>query len=163
MDKPIMIMMIGIAGSGKSTKAKELSKEYDATIYSSDELREILFGDVNDQSHNKQLFRYIHENIKNDLINGESVIYDACNIDRKNRNAFLNSLKGVNCHKKAIFVCRPYESCIKANLERNRVIPEKVITDMFTKLHPPKYSEGFDSIDFYYPDRNEYISKRKED
>ena len=48
MNVPKFIMMCGLVASGKSTKAKELAKEYNATIYSSDALREEMFGDVND-------------------------------------------------------------------------------------------------------------------
>ena len=48
MDKPTFLMLIGLPASGKSYKAQELSKEYNATIYGSDALREEMFGDVND-------------------------------------------------------------------------------------------------------------------
>ena len=48
------LMMVGLVGSGKSTKAQELSKEYDATIFSSDALREELYGNIDDQEHNQR-------------------------------------------------------------------------------------------------------------
>ena len=48
MDRPVLLILCGLVASGKSTKAKELAKEYNATIYSSDALREEMFGDVND-------------------------------------------------------------------------------------------------------------------
>ena len=70
-----LIMMVGISGSGKSTKAQELSKLYKATIYSSDQLREELYGNVNDQTHNNEIFVELHKRIIQDLKNGISVIY----------------------------------------------------------------------------------------
>ena len=57
-------MMVGLVGAGKSYKAQELSEEYNATIFSSDELRAELFGNVNDQSHNQELFVELHKRIK---------------------------------------------------------------------------------------------------
>ena len=56
MNVPKFIMMCGLVASGKSTRVKELAKEYNATIFSSDALREELFNDVNDQEHNQELF-----------------------------------------------------------------------------------------------------------
>ena len=44
MDKPILIVMCGLAGSGKSTMAKNISSLLDdVEIVSSDELRKELF------------------------------------------------------------------------------------------------------------------------
>ena len=53
---PQMIMMVGLPASGKSTKAQELAKEYNATIFSSDALRKELYGDENIQGDNTKLF-----------------------------------------------------------------------------------------------------------
>lgn len=51
--------MCGISGSGKSTKTKELAKEYNAMIVSTDEIRKIKFNDVNNQKHNREVFKYV--------------------------------------------------------------------------------------------------------
>lgn len=69
---PDLIMLVGIPASGKSSYARQNYKDY--KIYSSDELREKLFNDVNDQVHNNELFRYIHKNIIKDLKNGNNVV-----------------------------------------------------------------------------------------
>ena len=52
MDQPKFIMLCGLPASGKSFKAQELAKLHEATIFSSDALREEMFNDVNDQTHN---------------------------------------------------------------------------------------------------------------
>ena len=74
MDRPVLLMLCGLHASGKSYKAKEFAKEYDATIFSSDALREEMFGNVNDQEHNQELFVELHKRIKGRLIDGKSVI-----------------------------------------------------------------------------------------
>ena len=52
-----LIYLIGLPASGKSYYAKQLSEQYNAKIYSSDNLREELFGDVNECNRNEELFK----------------------------------------------------------------------------------------------------------
>ena len=62
----IFLMMVGIAGSGKTTVAHKLknhlfeteeTKECKLEIFSSDDLRQELLGDINDQSQNKKFLK----------------------------------------------------------------------------------------------------------
>ena len=75
--KPILSMLVGLPGSGKSTYSKT---QKDFVIHSSDALREELYGDENCQDNNTDLFAILHSRIKTDLIDGKNVIYDATNI-----------------------------------------------------------------------------------
>ena len=97
-----MIMMVGIQGSGKSTFAKNM-KDY--VVHSSDELRKELFGSVNYQEKNNELFDELHKRIINDLKKGKNVIYDAMNISYKRRILFLEKLNNIAC-KKAFLAAR---------------------------------------------------------
>ena len=63
-------MMVGLPGSGKSTATEYFAKVYNANIHSSDDIREEIFGDVNDQEHNKEVFEILHKRIKEDIENG---------------------------------------------------------------------------------------------
>ena len=91
MDKPVLYMLCGLSGSGKSEYAKQLKEQLPNTyIFSSDELREELCGDINDQKHNPQVFQELHRRIKSCLKNGCNAIYDATNTKSKLRIAFLN-------------------------------------------------------------------------
>ena len=90
------VMMCGLPGSGKSTYADELARKEGFIVHSSDKIREEL-GDVNDQSKNEQVFTILHKRIKDDLRSEKNVIYDATNINRKRRVAFLRELKHILC------------------------------------------------------------------
>lgn len=90
-----LYMMCGLPGSGKSLYAKEISKVKNAKIYSSDELRKEMFGNVSDTKHNSDLFQELHKRIKNELFKGKNVIYDATNLSHKRRKVFLDSLKKI--------------------------------------------------------------------
>lgn len=71
-------MMVGLPGSSKTTVSKKLSKEYNAIIIATDELREELLGDVQDQSSNGLIFQEaIHRIIEN--LKDKNVIFDATN------------------------------------------------------------------------------------
>ena len=148
-----LIVMCGLSGSGKSTVAKELAAKYNATIFSSDALREELFGDVNEQKHNQELFAELHRRIKECLRHGKSAIYDACNLNYKKRMAFLAELKNIQCSRICVLVATPYEECLKRNAARDRKVPEYVIERQYRQFDVPcQYYEGWGRVDVVFPE-----------
>lgn len=147
---PKFIMCCGLPASGKSTKSQKFAEEYDATIFSSDELRKEMFGDINNQKHNQEVFAELHKRIKACLRSGKNAIYDACNISYKRRMAFLEELKSIPCEKICILMATPYEECLKRNSERERKVPEHVIKRMYMSFNIPYWYEGWDDIKIEY-------------
>lgn len=146
------IMMVGLPGSGKSLRAKNLAVKENAIIHSSDNLRQELFGDKNTQDNNEELFKELHRRIKQDLKGEQNVIYDATNISYKRRKAFLEELKKINCEKICYLVATPYEKCLDQNKSRKRQIPEYVIKKMYLSFYIPQYYEGWDKINIIWND-----------
>lgn len=146
MSKPTLYMLCGLSGSGKSLYAEQLSGRIKAVIFSSDALREELFGDINEQSRNDELFQELHRRIKSCLRSGKDAIYDATNIKLKTRIAFLNEIKNIDCDKHCHIVYRPYEECLKMNRGRDKVVPDHVITKQYMSWNTPYYFEGWDNI-----------------
>ena len=153
--------MVGLVASGKSTKAKELSYAYNAEIFSSDTLREEMFGDINDQEHNQELFVELHKCIKNCLRSGMSAICDATNLSYKKRMAFLAELKSIPCEKICVVMATPYEECLRRNSERERKVPEHVIKRMYHNFNIPYWYEGWDDIQIEYGVFKGYYGKPK--
>jgi predicted kinase len=152
------IMMVGLVGSGKSTRAQKLAEEYDANIHSSDAIREELSGDINNQDINDLVFNTLHNRIKEDLRNGKNCIYDATNINYKKRMAFLQELKNIPCEKICVLMATPYEACLKNNAARERYVPEDVIKRMYMNFHTPWYIEGWNDIRIEYaPGSENYL------
>lgn len=147
---PTLIMLVGLPCSGKSTEAKELAKEYNATIFSSDDLRQELFGDVNEQSRNNELFTELHRRVKNCLMSGKSAIYDACNHHYKERMAFLQQLKNIPCKKCCIVMATPYEECLRRSAIRDRKVPAYVIERMYRAFDVPHAYEGWDMVNIIW-------------
>lgn len=146
-----LVMMAGLPGSGKSTVAKKLAASENAILHSSDDLREELFGDANNQEMNDPLFRELNKRIIGDLMKGNSVVYDATNLSYKKRKEFLDKLN-LACFKECVLVAAPYETCLMRNSRRNRKVPENAIEKMYRSLFIPQYYEGWDRIDIVYKD-----------
>lgn len=84
-----LYIMVGLPGSGKSTKAKEISKETGAIITSLDSMREETAGSRKNWHENPDIFNNTMSrsiaNIQNAMVewhlkNGESVIVDNMNL-----------------------------------------------------------------------------------
>lgn len=152
---PILFMMEGLAGSGKSFVAEALLTKRNGVfdkpiVHSSDALRTELYGDESNQEHNGDLFNELHKRIKDDLRNGRDVVYDATNINKKRRRAFLQELTSIKCHKVCICVLTPYEVVLHQNNNRERIVPEGAIKRMYLSWSPPAIDEGFDNIVLVY-------------
>ncbi|UGO50756.1 polynucleotide kinase [Bacillus phage vB_BanS_Sophrita] len=151
MSKGQFVMLVGIAGSGKSTVAQDLKLTDGASCYiSSDETRIKLFGDVNNQEHNGEVFAEMTKEAKTALQAGAHVIYDATNLNRKRRRGILQQLPR-NIHKQVIYISPDMDTIKYQNNNRDRVVPEHAIANMHKTLQIPIYSEGWDEIQFIIP------------
>lgn len=145
--KPTFTMLVGLPASGKSTYA--IKNEGNAIWLSSDNLREEIHGDVNNQADPAMIFQEMAKRTKEALKEGVSVIYDATNISRKKRKGLLQQLpKGV--HKKVVYMTTPHDVALTFNMKRGRTVPHGVIKKMYKNLQIPIYSEGWDEIEFDY-------------
>lgn len=143
MFKPILILMVGVCGSGKTTKAKDLAVKYNATIISSDSIRVELY-DINDQEHNNEVFDLLHKRVRELLKNNINVIVDATNITMKSRRKFMD----YDATKVAYIMRTDYGICVARDLNRERTVGEHVIKAQIAKFQIPFYEEGFDEIIF---------------
>ena len=150
---PSLLMLVGLPGSGKSTYIKNHFNQ-NLHVHSSDDIREELSGNVNNQDINKEVFELLHKRVKDDLKNGISCVYDATNLNWKRRKAFLESLKGIDCFKVCHVIATPYEVCLEQNNSRDRVVPEEVIERMYRNFDIPWYNEGWNDIQIIYNENN---------
>ena len=137
-----LYMMVGLPGSGKSTIAQKLN----CKIFSSDSLRKELWGSEGVQGDNSQLFNELHRRIKETLKQGEDCVYDATNINAKNRISFLKSISRIDCERICIFVATDFNLCLLRNFQRERHVPYEVIKRMYLNFDIPQFREGWDDI-----------------
>lgn len=154
-----LIVMVGIPGSGKSFIAKKIAIQENATIVSSDEIRERLFGDARIQGKAKLVFKELYETVNKLLSEGKSVIIDATNIKRDRRMTLLEKHKDV--YKECYYVDTPLDMCIQRNIERKRTVESFVLTKFYKELEIPLSGEGFDKINIVHTKSEYSIDKEK--
>lgn len=142
-----LYIMCGIPGSGKSTIAKSISEEKGSMIICPDSIRKELTGREEEQSKNPEVFALAYERTEKALLQGESVVFDATNISKRDRKNFLDRL-GFDHEVIAIVVSADLSTCLRRNAERQRNVPEDVIRRMHERFEMPDLSEGFDKIDY---------------
>lgn len=124
----LLIVMCGISGSGKSTKAKELASRFNAVIVSTDEIRQRVFKDVNDQKHNREVFQIAYKTINTLIKNSVNVIFDATNIKYSSIRELEKNIKHWNDIYRMLYIMdTPIDKAIEQNNKRDRVVPTEVI------------------------------------
>ena len=143
-----LIMLIGIQGSGKTTHSKELSKEYNAQVISTDKVRQTYPGIVE-----SDVFPTVYKLCAAELKEERNVILDATHITPKVRKRTFDALDQyeVKYEKIAIYLDTPVEECIKRVDKRNKnpeeiFIPLEVIESYGKNLIAPSKDEGFSEI-----------------
>ena len=152
MNKPKMIMLVGLPGSCKSTWAEYYAWLHNYTIFSSDAIRKELYGDESEQQDPQKVFRTLHRRIKEALLEGKNCIYDATNLTSKLRRNFLQCISNVNCIKVAKVIWSDYEMCLARNKKRERKVPEHAMERMLRRFEMPAKWEGFNFISVFYMD-----------
>lgn len=158
---PILTILVGLPGVGKSTYAKYLVETQTNTVWiSSDAIRERLYGDGSCQKDPSKVFEIMQEETINALNNGFSVVYDATSITRKSR---ANILGKVPKHvvKHCTVVWAPLDVCYSRDALRDRTVGPEVIEKMLRRFEAPFYDEGFEYIkvhisDVYYNKEHYY-------
>ena len=174
MSKVVFIkVLIGISGSGKSTYARKLAKDYNEEICSTDKYvvahamsrlnedgaklsydqafddiqKNNLFGEITGKFYND-----IEENIKN----GNNFIIDRTNLNARARTSLIKELRelGKKYSKATVIigvVFNPPISVIHDRLEKrimleNKKIPADILDDQIKNFQIPTDKEDFDVL-----------------
>lgn len=146
---PVVIMMVGVPGSGKSSVASDLSRLLSMPVLSSDSYREELSGDANNQAVSKQAWGLVYARAHTVLANGEPCIIDGTHNNAAGRRRDINRYRKSGAATViAVWVDTPLEISLGRNSARDRVVPEPVIQRMWEsiQLSPPLQTDGFDTV-----------------
>ena len=151
MNRPKLIILCGIPGSGKSTYAKDyIGRNCNTVHLSSDAIRKELYGDENIQGNPGEVFTLMQKRAVEALNNGHDVLYDATNITRKDRSGIIGvcpKFAKIECH----IIWAPIEVCIERDSKRERAVGKEVIDRMLKRFQSPYYDEGIDEIKIIKP------------
>ena len=142
MGKRVLIIMVGVPGSGKSTIANQISDSYNIPVVSSDRVRFHLYGNESIQGDYNEVFDEVYRQI-NKWIDCGICIYDATNTKKMWRYTVI--AKTLPTEVIYIIVDPGLEKAIKQNANRKRVCPEYVIHRMYKqfKNEYPKEDECY--------------------
>lgn len=91
VERPSLVVLSGLPGSGKSYFARALARRYPATVLDSDALRAVLFEHPkHTQPEHARLFPAIHLLTERLLGSGAPVVVDATNLKEANRRAYYD-------------------------------------------------------------------------
>ncbi len=147
--------MVGISGSGKSTKAKEIFEKTGAVIVNRDKLREMLFGYTENtiSAYYKLPDLYLKENeissyqnylIERALVKGKDVVLDNTNLKQSYINEILKKFSQFDIEFHLI-ECDLKEA-IRRDTERNRSVGQEIIKSQFNNLNILKKNFDFKPI-----------------
>lgn len=148
-----LIILIGIPGSGKSSIAKYLQSEFqEYKTISTDAIRAKIFGNEEIQGPWLKIWDEVEKQLQQAVINTNTVIYDATNIDRKQRKKIIALGRNIGFTEIiGLWVDTTLEICLKRNQQRHRQVPEAIILNMYQQISnvPPSCEEGFDRLLYY--------------
>lgn len=143
---PTFTMMVGVAGSGKSTIATQIAQKTGAEIVSSDAIRGEIYGDENCQASPAKIFEIVHNRVHKAIREQRDVIMDATNLSCKRRMAFLNTIAHFDCIKQCIIVIATPEDIEHRMKARERKVPMEVVHKQIAQFQCPHFYEGWDDI-----------------
>jgi protein phosphatase len=140
-----LVLLIGAAGSGKSTFARKHFKSTE--IVSSDALRAVVSDDESDQSASADAFQLLRLIAAKRLRRGRLTVIDATNVQRTVRRSLLALAAKNSAPTAAIVLNLPLEACLARNRSRparpvGPEVVEKQAADLVASL-PGLETEGF--------------------
>lgn len=141
--KGVVVLAVGLPGSGKST----WFKRHSITPLSSDMVRALLFDDPAEQRFQDLVFSTLRTMLRARLISRRPMNHvDATNLTPQERQNWIKLAKDFGYDVHAVFFDVPLEVCIERHQRRDRIVPEDVMRKMAAKLKPPTFDEGFSKI-----------------
>ena len=123
---PSLVVLIGAAGSGKSTFAGRHFAP--GEVLSSDAFRGSISGDPADQSVTRPAFRALHRSLERRLAAGRLTVVDATNVEARARRELLRRAAAAGVPSVAIVLDLPRSTVHARNARRaGRVVPPEVV------------------------------------
>ncbi|MCL5673401.1 MAG: AAA family ATPase [Deltaproteobacteria bacterium] len=135
LEKPIIIMNIGLPGSGKTALSFLLSRYLNASLFISDKIRKELFASKDlylyDKSISQKVYEYIFEESKRTVELKKSAIMDATFLEEGHRKIFIDYFIKNYCNFIVIYskIDKDKESVIIERLKNRRTASDFNLAD----------------------------------
>lgn len=137
-DKPLLTILIGLPGSGKSKIAKDIAQRDDAIILS---LHEYIIKYKN--LNKNKIYDKFYNDMNKYLSQKVDVVIDNENTTIQSRKQIFSHIKEP-CVKKGYIINTQFGQCLENLIEKG--VNTKILYDCLYKFQIPFYNEGFDFI-----------------
>lgn len=140
----MLLVLCGIPGSGKTTLSRSLAEQYNATLHTFDDLPR-----AHHPVHAEAVRAQMWADIAEDLRAGKNVVCDDTHCLAKWRKGILSATEGIPCERILMVATTPLEECLRRNANRERRLPDFIVTESVKRFEPPDLSEGWDKIIYF--------------
>lgn len=130
---PILYLLCGAPGSGKTTQSNQMAEQYNAELVSFDERHCLRQTDMIPP-------------IVEALTDGKNVIADSVFTHANQRTTILDAVKDIPCRKILVYMDTPLDECLRRNANRKCRLPDFVVESFYQSFEKPSLSEGWDEI-----------------
>lgn len=156
LEKPFMMLMIGLPGSGKSSVLTALLRSIPFHVASTDDIlmeNATKNGWSYAEAHQKSNFKDVKKQMNGQMMAAfarhENVVNDQTNLASKKRRATLIQAPKDYVRIGVMLDCEMHEIIERLNkreTETGKLVPINVVTEMLKRFTAPSKSEGFDFL-----------------
>lgn len=130
-----MFLCCGMSGAGKTTFSKKFAEYNNIEYLSPDDFYLQINGDEKIRKNKFLVWISLFNKIHQLEIEGKDCIIDTNALTYVDRTQFLNWFPSFEHH--LIYIDAPLGLCFENNFNRDRVIPEEIMEELWEKLEPP--------------------------
>jgi alkanesulfonate monooxygenase SsuD/methylene tetrahydromethanopterin reductase-like flavin-dependent oxidoreductase (luciferase family)/predicted kinase len=145
---PAVVVLIGAAGSGKSTRASAHYRR--AEIVSSDDLRGVVGSGPADLDASADAFDLLERIVTARTSRGLTTVIDTLGLDATRRDRWRTAARAAGLPAVAVVLDTPGPVCRRRNAVRDRRVPAPTLTDQVrrvTALRDSLAAEGWDHVE----------------
>jgi alkanesulfonate monooxygenase SsuD/methylene tetrahydromethanopterin reductase-like flavin-dependent oxidoreductase (luciferase family)/predicted kinase len=145
---PALVVLVGAAGSGKSTWALDHYRV--AEVVSSDDLRAVVGSGPADLDASSDAFDLLERIVAARLSRGLTTVVDTLGLDAERRIAWRDAARSAGLAAAVVLLDTPGEECRRRNARRDRPVPAPVLAEQVRRAAGTREilaTEGWDHVE----------------